>query len=369
MKLFSLLSANPTYLSLWLLFVAWRVNVNVNVKVDGFPIVSSRAPTLQHHVQYAPSSSITRSLACASSKNQYPYESDDDMKRRMEMVRSLQETYYKSENGNVPTLDPSTGIMHHLPLWRVSWTELPGRSNVLNVHEPTYTDMFETILNRPKPWYFGHLYLPGGSKSLRSGETPYQLRSWQDYNRNDDDLEMSLEPNSRAAVVGALMKIVDFRRLEDGRLCLFVHAMERFVIHHALQNLPYSIAHVQILPDYEELANIDTLEEQAAVDRARAVLEAFRYHPYEYKETPLPLSRDKYMSLGDVYGSWLSDLLPFASYHLDTALLMSEPDIEATTSTTNNLNVPESVGDELSMETRLLNEAILQAPSFGGNGS
>lgn len=287
------------------------------------------------------------------------------------MVRNLQETYYKSENGNVPTLDPSTGIIHHLPLWRVSWTELPGRSNVLNVHEPTYTDMFETILNRPKPWYFGHLYLPGGSQSLRSGEPQYQLRSWRDCDSGSDDADtvMSLEPNCRTAVVGTLMKIVDFRRLEDGRLCLLVHAMERFVVHDAIQNLPYSIAHVQILPDYEQLATLDTLEEHALLERARAVQEAFRYHDYEYKETPLPLSRDKYMSLGDVYGSWLSELLPFAPYHLDTTLLMADPDAVTIMPPAEDLDALTSRGVELSVETRLLNKAIVKGPAFGGNGS
>ncbi len=287
------------------------------------------------------------------------------------MVRNLQETYYKSENGNVPTLDPSTGIIRHLPLWRVSWTELPGRSNVLNVHEPTYTDMFETILNRPKPWYFGHLYLPGGSQSLRSGEPQYQLKSWRDFHNgpDDDDKVISLEPNCRTAVVGTLMKIVDFRRLEDGRLCLLVHAMERFVVHDAIQNLPYSIAHVQVLPDYEQLATLDKLEEQALKDRARSVLGALRYHAYEYKETLLPLARDKYMSLGDVYGSWLSDLLPFAPYHLDTTLLMADSEDVASMSPTNDADALTSRGVELSVETRLLENAILKETSFGGKGS
>ena len=38
-----------------------------------------------------------------------------------------------------------------------------------HVHEPHYCHMFETIVAGPKPWRFGHLYLPDGSVNL--GET------------------------------------------------------------------------------------------------------------------------------------------------------------------------------------------------------
>ena len=303
--------------------------------------LSSSLLTLRANGFLLPTPKVAVSTALASATN----ESDDDRIRRMEMVRNLQESYYKTENGDAPVLDETTGVMENLPLWRVSWTELPGRSNVLNVHEPMYTNMFETILNRPKPWYVGHLYMPGGSKSLRSGEDRYQLKPWQD---------VDLQQASRTAIVGTLMKITDFRRLEDGRLCLLVHAMERFVVKDAIQNLPYSIANVQILPDYEELS-VDTLEEQAVQDRARAVVKSFQYHDYEYKETPLPLSRDKYMSMADVYGSWLSDLLPFASYYLDNTLLPEN------TQPTEASDSP-AVGVELSLESRLLDKTILQFP-------
>lgn len=300
------------------------------------------------------------SLALASPSKRY--ESEEEMNRRMELVRNLQETYYKSENGPAPTLDESTGIVTNLPLWRVSWTELPGRANVLNVHEPMYTNMFETILNRPPhTWYVGHLFLPGGSNSLRSGDDRYQLKSWQDYydcstSQHHDGIPAM---NARTAVVGTLMKIVDFRRLQDGRLCILVHAMERFVVQDAIQNLPYSIANVQILPDYEQLSTaVDTLEDQAAFDRATAIVQSFQYHAYEYKETPLPLSREKkYFSLQDTYGSWLSDLLPFAPYYLDHSLL---PD--NTTPPVGMCDAPTTLGVELSLETRLLNKAIVQNP-------
>mmetsp|Transcript_21486 Transcript_21486/g.44698 ORF Transcript_21486/g.44698 Transcript_21486/m.44698 type:complete len:689 (-) Transcript_21486:8-2074(-) len=101
--------------------------------------------------------------------------------KRMEIVRILQKTYYRSmedetvDERNVdefldsdetatlssssslsssiqpqrrskrPQLDKSTGKISNLPLWRVGWVETPGRRNCLNVHEGKYTHMFETI--------------------------------------------------------------------------------------------------------------------------------------------------------------------------------------------------------------------------------
>jgi Lon protease-like protein len=279
-----------------------------------------------------------------------PAESNDDQKRRMELVRSLQDTYYKSENGDAPVLNEATGVMENLPLWRVQWTELPGRSNVLNVHDPTYTNMFETIVNRPKPWYFGHLFLPGGSKSLQSGKYEYELKNWR-----DDAANVDRSNKSRTSVVGTLMKIADFRRLDDGRLCILVHAMERFVVKDALQNVPYSIANVQILPDYEALSE-NEYEEQAAEDRARATVESFQYHDYEYYEKPLPLPEEKFMTQADVYGSWLTDVLPFVPYNLDKSLLPAGKTQAAST------EAPVVVGVDLSLEKRLVENQILKDP-------
>ena len=43
---------------------------------------------------------------------------------------------------------------------------------ILHVHVPHYCHMFESIVAGPKPWRFGHLYLPGGSASLGEDLTP-----------------------------------------------------------------------------------------------------------------------------------------------------------------------------------------------------
>ena len=37
---------------------------------------------------------------------------------------------------------------------------------VLHVHVPHYCHMFEAVMAGPRPWRFGHVYLPGGSANL-----------------------------------------------------------------------------------------------------------------------------------------------------------------------------------------------------------
>jgi len=276
----------------------------------------------------------------------------------MELVRNLQDMYYKDAQSDTYTfLDETTGVIKHLPLWRVQWTELPGRSNVLNVHDPIYTNMFETILNRPKPWYFGHLYVPNGSKNLRSGEYAYELKNWRD----DAKFLKEKDPKSRTAVVGTLMQISDFRRLQDGRLCLLVLGLERFVVKNAIQNLPYSVADVQILPDFDQLPQTER-EDTAKITRAQAIQELFRYQAYEFDEVLLPLAKTKkYMAQTEVYGSWLVDLLPFAPYNFDENNLPTsryEYKVNQTSSTRINETKP-------SLEAQLLeNNVIRRPPSY-----
>ncbi|KAL7524830.1 hypothetical protein ACHAXR_000734, partial [Thalassiosira sp. AJA248-18] len=242
-------------------------------------------------------------------------EADNGMteEERMNIVRILQKSYYRDipdipgnnssnndaidqttveSNGQSSTtaaasLDPATGRITNLPLWRVGWVETPGRRNCLNVHEMQYTHMFETILsqsssspsssgelllddqekkNNPPPLYFGHLYLPGGTTSAKSGEERYTLKTWRDELADEhrfDNYEssrtlatpdVSTPTVDRSAVVGCLMQIIDHRRMEDGRLMLLVQAVERFVVEEIVEMRPYAVANVQILLDREELA-------------------------------------------------------------------------------------------------------------------
>jgi hypothetical protein len=65
---------------------------------------------------------------------------------RMGAVRQLQQAFYLSKNDereerfldSAPTLH--NGGAFEVPLWRVQWTEVPGRTNVLSVNEPMYTN-------------------------------------------------------------------------------------------------------------------------------------------------------------------------------------------------------------------------------------
>jgi len=91
-------------------------------------------------------------------------------------VRKLQEAFYRPDSSDsYARLGKDTGRVLCLPLWRVGWTELPGRANCLNVHEPQYTHMFETVLAGPAPWYVGRLCLPGGFRMARTGAAPFVL--------------------------------------------------------------------------------------------------------------------------------------------------------------------------------------------------
>lgn len=232
---------------------------------------------------------------------------EQEMERKMALVRSLQSVYYQSNTVEPTVLERDTGIMRNLPLWRVQWTELLGRSNVLNVHEAIYTNMFETILRAPKPWYVGHLFLPGGSKNIKSKERRFQLKTW--------DTQASEKENDKecSAVVGTLLRISDFRRLKDGRLVLLVQGLERFVVVDCLQTLPYSMANVQILPDFDVALTEE--EEKARSVRARQVMESFRFHDFEYDvDFALPLSESKYLSNTDIWGPDIIKVLPFVPY-------------------------------------------------------
>ena len=234
--------------------------------------------------------------------------SDEEEKQRMAAVRFLQMSYYASERQPDAThaqLNKTTGMVNNLSLWRVQWIEVPGRSNVLNVHEPIYTNMFEKILYGPKPWCFGHLYLEGGSKNLKA--TP--LSTWQ----NSTEKE-------RSAVLGSLMKISDYRRMADGKLLLLVHAMERFVVADVVQQLPYSIANVQILPDIEEIdPDVESVlgksEEEIRVARAMAFEESIRFHDYEYDpEHVLPMPDHATLEASQVLGSAIAKVLPYCPF-------------------------------------------------------
>ncbi|BDA48717.1 hypothetical protein COCOBI_12-3990 [Coccomyxa sp. Obi] len=95
--------------------------------------------------------------------------------------------------------------------------------------------MFRQLLAGPRPWQFGHIYLPGGSVNLGSPE--YELA-----------------PGSRAPMTGTLVEILSYLWMEDGRLLVLAVSICRIRVVKARQALPYSTADVEVWPDEEEVA-------------------------------------------------------------------------------------------------------------------
>jgi hypothetical protein len=327
-------------------------------------------------------------------------EIEDFESRRMDIVRNLQKSYYKSVHEEDDTsygsvvgtqrkikFDTSTGRVLNLPLWRVGWVETPGRRNCLNVHEGRYTHMFETIISQAsssemEPLYFGHLYVPGGSVNSRSRQHP--LKTWQeelaDESRYDPSILNTYKGNSyvnkRAAVVGCLMEIVDYRRMDDGRLMILVQAVERFVVDEIVETDPYAVGNVQILLDEEELPYIDKInvpfigENACKEKRGEAVSACFYYHDYEFDKPKLPISdnrdvdeeSEQYLSKDDVPWICISKLLPFAHYSTDDSSLMiaNEKQNEVQQSC---LSIIEDASGSLPLEQLLCKGAILWKPT------
>lgn len=126
------------------------------------------------------------------------------------------------------------GLLLDLPLCRYSWCLLPHHQIAMSVWQPQYTLMFSTLLAQPPPHYYLHVLLPGGAESL--GEPGFEL-----------------EPDTKSALVGTLVRIVFARRNEDQTLTLVVQGLTRGVVLRPTQYLPYSRGDVQILPDSEAL--------------------------------------------------------------------------------------------------------------------
>jgi Lon protease-like protein len=303
------------------------------------------------------------------------FDSDNEMsqQQRMEIVRSLQTSFYQTARATVE-LDPYTGILSNLPLWQMPWHELPGRTNVLFVHEPVYTNMFETVLRSEKPHYVGHLY-------RRNQQSP--LAPWWSIKQPGDKEDAS-------AVLGTLLRITDYRRMSDGRLLVLVQAVERFVVTAVHQTLPYSIANVQLLPDVEELYMAapgcrdrilsSRLHETTAVTaRATAIQESWeKWYLYEFEDTALPLPSQSEMPMEQVVASSLAQILPYAPFSsvVDVATLTARDMAQSpvrqqqllprTVSTSSSLfetfATPPIDKNASSLEYRLLCAGILQQP-------
>ena len=150
------------------------------------------------------------------------------------------------------------GLHLDLPLCRFSFCILPHSRAALNIFQPQYTLMFETLLATPEPWIYFHVLLPGGVDNLA-------------------DPQFSLEPGTKAPLCGTLMQVVAVQREEDSRLSLIVQGLGRGIVVRSTQSLPYARADVQLLPDDEALvecaqrgrrflASTDALEEARSTE-------------------------------------------------------------------------------------------------------
>jgi len=257
---------------------------------------------------------VSRFPTLLSTYNPNDNETPEEQKKRMEKVRQIQANFYKSssdtlendindkistvgtENNNkdeewLQTDSNDCAILHNVPLWRVQWVELPGLQNVLNVHVAHYTHMFLKIIYEcPKPWLYGHVYLPDGSENL--GNPDYFLNP--DQNKNN------------VTYTGTLMQITDFKEQEDGRLTLVVQALERMtIVGEAKQHVPYAVASkIQIDPDMEcfetyclRLAGNSSLDYELFMAYARScqsmvVKEVELLRDYEFRK-PLPVELEE----------------------------------------------------------------------------
>ncbi|KAG2492704.1 hypothetical protein HYH03_009117 [Edaphochlamys debaryana] len=121
---------------------------------------------------------------------------------------------------------PEAAALADLPLWRADSVVLPGQQTLLHVHSPAYVHMFNAMLLRApaRPWLFGHVRLPGGSRNLGGADAAWALCG----------------PGSAAPTVGSLMEVHRAVRLEDGKLMVLATALCRIKVLHCLQQAPFS---------------------------------------------------------------------------------------------------------------------------------
>lgn len=162
---------------------------------------------------------------------------------RSETVKRLNDLFY---SGGDDAADG--GELADLPLWRVQWNALPGERQVYNVHVPHYTSMFERLVRRPRPWFFGHFYLPGGSENLRNPE-------------------YVLPDGKYAEKLGACMEVLAVARQGDGRLLVVSQCVGRLRVEGVTQSVPHFRADCAWVLDGDVPGGED---------------EAARWRPFEY---------------------------------------------------------------------------------------
>lgn len=258
-------------------------------------IAHNKVWQILHGSQYRPSRSVgvlrgarcPLTRRCAAGGLPEPTEHND----LRAQAKLLSRAFYASErntqggnsNGGAGALPPPSDrakaysqALQDLPLWRAATGVVsPGSQALLHVVAPHYVHMFDRLFaSGPGPWRFGHVYLPGGSRSL--GASEWALAA----------------PGSRAPTVGVLMEVSRAVRLMDGKLLVLATAVARIKVLECLQETPYSRARVALLHEQELLEVHHTAALHATLAAAERLPAQTQHpdHPPASSATPVPAS-------------------------------------------------------------------------------
>ena len=168
-------------------------------------------------------------------------------------VAALKRLFYNdaTEEDDAASAD-AVKVGYHVDLPFARWGSepfLPFQQVLLNIFQPEYTHLFESLVATPKPWLYMHVQLPGGIASLGSAE--YALPG----------IAPPGAP-SLAPLEGTLMQCVSYSRLDDSRLRIVVQGLGRATVVRGTQSLPYARGDVQLLPDSEALLDAARLSRE-----------------------------------------------------------------------------------------------------------
>ena len=287
----------------------------------------------------------------------------------MKSVRSIQDAFYSSfdssddRNGR-PFLEIYTGVMHNLPILVSPSTELPGRQSVRFIDNPLDINMLESSLRRClkessiegnstcRYSYIGQLYRDPNKTEIDNPLSRPKIESWKDITPLDNAGD-----GDKDTCIGTLLRIIDFRRVTDGRMVLLVQGLERFAISKVHQKLPYISVDAQILPDEEELTDYPSIPS--------AVAAAFAWHSFEYKNNVALIddgSAGEEMSIDKISVERLAQLIPFASFNSGMTELASLH--ESIAQPRSNAGTENSPHHLLSMQDFTSRNVLSNVPTF-----
>ena len=168
---------------------------------------------------------------------------DSSYSKNVAMLKKIMYTPSKDAAQPEDSLEVKLGLHRDMPLTRWETVLLPHQQTVLNVFQPEYVHMFETLMSQPGPHFYFHVHLPGGTDNLANPE--YALPGLG----NDGN------GGSAASVHGTIMQVVAARREKDARITMIVQGISRGIVLKGTRAMPYARADVFALPDAEALGD------------------------------------------------------------------------------------------------------------------